>query len=200
VNIDGIILAAGTSSRFGAVKQLLRWRGNDGKLRPLIQHICEIALSSNLRNVHVVLGYELDRVKMALSSLESDPRLFIVENQNFKDGQSTSIKCGLSSLDEEADAAMFLLCDQPYVSTSLISRLIGLYEREHPLICLPASGNVRGNPVTFAKLLFPELQQITGDTGGRELIKKYPDQISKLELDSPDVFKDIDTMKDLSDL
>jgi len=51
--------------------------------------------------------------------------------------------------------------------------------------------------VIFSKQLFPELTQISGDTGGRVLINKYLDQASKLALESAEVFMDIDTADDL---
>ena len=100
-------------------------------------------------------------------------------------------------LANDTDAAMFLLCDQPKISPELINGLIDLYERALPLICAPAVGQIRGNPVIFSKRLFPELMQIEGDTGGRTLIKKHWDQASKLDLASADVFMDIDTIGDL---
>jgi len=100
-------------------------------------------------------------------------------------------------LETDAHAAMFLLCDQPKISLQLINDLIGLYERETPLICAPVANQRRGNPVIFSRKLFPDLSLINGDTGGRALITKYWDQASKLGVESDHVFMDIDTLDDL---
>ena len=125
------------------------------------------------------------------------PRFHIVENPNYDQGQSTSVRAGLAALRPDADAAMILLCDQPYVSSDLINGLIDLFEREKALISLPTCGSIRGNPVIFSKKLFDELNQITGDKGGRGLINKYWNNASKLEVASVDIFKDIDTIEDI---
>ena len=197
MNIDGIILAAGASTRFGQTKQLLTWIGNDGVARPLVTHITEIALQSSLRRVYLVIGHDRERIQTAIGPITNNQRLHIVKNEDFIHGQSTSVHAGLAALMSDADAAMFLLCDQPKISPALIDKLIAQYESDNPLICLPMAGDRRGNPVIFSKQLFPELLRIEGDTGGRPLINKYWDQASKLAQESADVFMDIDTAEDL---
>jgi molybdenum cofactor cytidylyltransferase len=197
VNVDGIILAAGTSTRFGATKQLMHWTGNDGITRPLVRHISDIALQSNLRYVYLIIGHDSEGIRTAIASITSDQRLRIVDNKNFRNGQSTSVHAGIAALSSETDAAMFILCDQPKISPALINDLIGLYEQESPLVCAPVANGRRGNPVIFSKQLFSELSQITGDKGGRSLIRKYWDRASKVELKSDDVFMDIDSINDL---
>jgi molybdenum cofactor cytidylyltransferase len=197
VNVDGIILAAGTSTRFGRTKQLLNWVGTDGVTRPLIRHVIEIALQSNLRRIYVVIGNDKENVETAVGQIVDNDRLHLIENKDFAAGQSTSVIAGLAALETDARAAMFLLCDQPKISPRLINDLIDLHEREIPLICAPVANQRRGNPVIFTRDLFPELSLINGDTGGRALISKYWDQASKLRLESDDVFMDIDTIDDL---
>jgi Uncharacterized MobA-related protein len=197
VNVDGIILAAGASTRFGRTKQLESWTGPDGVGRPLVRHTTEIALQSNLRRIYLVIGHDREKIKTAIGQITNDERLRIIDNDNFVDGQSTSVRSGLAALSPDTDAAMFLLCDQPRITAELINELIDLYERDTPLVCAPVADDRRGNPVIFSRQLFTELNQIKGDTGGRQLINKYWHQASKLELESADVFMDIDTIDDL---
>ena len=67
VNVDGIILAAGASTRFGETKQLLSWTGPDSRTRPLVEHVTRIALQSRLRNVHLVIGHDSERIRSAIA-------------------------------------------------------------------------------------------------------------------------------------
>jgi CTP:molybdopterin cytidylyltransferase MocA/ribonuclease HI len=193
--IDGILLAAGLSRRFGRPKQLVQWRG-----RPLVVHIAETALASRLRHVVVVLGHAAHDVRQALLPLAGDPRLRMVFNAEYEEGQASSIRRGLRALEPGAEAAMFLTCDQPLLTASVLDALIDAFVAHRPLICYPVHEGVRGSPVIFAAELFPELMALSGDVGGRVLIEKYRARVYEKRISSAKPLADVDTPADLSAL
>jgi molybdenum cofactor cytidylyltransferase len=85
VIIDGIILAAGLSKRFGTPKQLISWKG-----RPLVGHVADVALSAKLRQVVAVTGHVAGQVRAALASVSKSERLRIVFNPEYRDGQPSN--------------------------------------------------------------------------------------------------------------
>lgn len=195
VVIDGIILAAGESKRFGQPKQLLSWRG-----KPLIRHIVEVALGSQLRTIVVVIGYAARDVRQALHPLEENSRLRIVLNPEYEEGQASSIRWGVRALEPDAEAVMFLTCDQPLLTSSLLDALLESFTRHRPLICYPIHARQRGSPTIFSAVLLPELLQLTGDVGGRVLIEKYRARVHEHRVNSARPLRDIDTPDDLADL
>jgi len=192
MTIDGILLAAGLSRRFGRPKQLVEWRG-----KPRVRHMAETALASRLRHVVVVLGHAALEVRRALVPLLPNPRLRIVFNAEYEEGQASSIRRGLRALEPGADAAMFLTCDQPLLTPALLDALIEAFVRHRPLICYPVHEGMRGSPVIFAAELFPELQALSGDVGGRVLIEKYRARVHEQKIPSAEPLADVDTPDDL---
>jgi molybdenum cofactor cytidylyltransferase len=190
--IDGILLAAGLSRRFGRPKQVVEWRG-----KPLIVHVAETALASQLREVVVVLGYAASEVRRALAPLAQQERFRIVFNAEYEEGQASSIRRGLRALDPSADAAMFLTCDQPLLIPAVLDALIEAFVRYRPLICYPVYEGGRGSPVIFAAELFPELMKLTGDVGGRVLIERYRARVHEQRIPSAQPLRDVDTPEDL---
>jgi molybdenum cofactor cytidylyltransferase len=195
MTIDGIILAAGLSKRFGRPKQLIEWRG-----RPLILHATETALGSRLRNVIVVLGHVADQARAALQPVAENPRLKIVFNPEYEEGRASSIRRGLNALPKDAPAAMFLACDQPLITAELINAFIDTFTQHRPLICYPVSGLTRSNPTIFAAELFPELMKLIGDVGGSVLIEKYKARVREHRIASSRTVTDVDQEEDLDSL
>lgn len=185
--VGGILLAAGASTRLGEPKQLLMFQG-----RPLVRHVAEIALASQLSRLIVVVGNRADEVRAALAGLPVE----IVENPHFSQGQSTSLRAGVLALPRAVSAALILLVDQPFVDASLIDRLIGLYHESGAPIVAPRFQERRGNPVLFDAALFPELLAVVGDTGARDVIVRHRARLVTLEVPSGRAFLDIDTWDD----
>lgn len=192
MNIDGVLLAAGLSKRFGRPKQLAHFRG-----KPLVNAVAGAALGSKLRRIVVVTGYEGERVRLALSELPGAERLQMVANPEYPEGQSTSIRRGLDALASDADAAMFLSCDQPLVTPEYLDALIDAFAASRPLICYPVCGQVRSNPAIFSAQLFADLKKLAGDIGGRVLIERYRSRILEHRVQDPRVFADVDREEDL---
>jgi len=194
----GMILAAGVSKRFGTSKQLLRLRKGY-----MLEYVIRASLSSDLNKVYVILGHHHKKILKALSennkSFESNQLEFLI-NPQYQQGMSRSIHVGLTSIKTTFGSVMFLLGDQPLVDTSLINLMLKQYYRSDKNICVPAYKGKRGNPTIFSHEYFSLLENVTGDSGGKDIIMAHPDDILKIETDSPACVYDIDTLSDLEEL
>ncbi|MBI9042949.1 MAG: nucleotidyltransferase family protein [Anaerolineaceae bacterium] len=187
--IAGIVLAAGEARRFGAPKQMLHWNGV-----PFIQHICNVLLESGLSHVHVVLGAYQDEIKQVLVEMP----VTIVENLQWKKGLSTSVKTGVKSLPEGIEAVMMCLVDQPQIPVALFEQVIDRYLNTNTNIIAPWVNERRGNPVLFSREYFDALQNIKGDKGAKEILRKA--QIEKVFWEDAGILKDVDTPEDWVEL
>ncbi len=185
--VAAIILAAGESRRFGSPKQLLDWQG-----QPLLRHVVVQTLAVETSEVVVVLGAHLPRIAPAVQGLP----ITLAVNREWARGMSGSVKLGLRALRAEVDAALFLLADQPGITPQLCQRLIQAHASTHAPIIAPRSGDRPGNPVLFARELFPQLMQVRGDQGGRAVMKTRQADIHWVETDAK-LLRDIDRPDDL---
>ncbi len=179
-----IVLAAGKSRRFGSPKQLLTW----GKTT-LLEHVVDRALESSVEDTLVVLGH---RAEQTGALLRGRPVRLVI-NEDWQRGLSSSVKAGLQALPASCEACLFLLGDQPNVTTELIDTILQRYRRSLAAIVAPSYRGRRGNPVLFSHALFPELLVTEGDQGGREVILRHQDELETVEIEQENVFLDIDT-------
>jgi molybdenum cofactor cytidylyltransferase len=184
--VAGIILAAGEAKRFGQSKQLLDWRGE-----PFVRAVAKTALEAILAPVVVVVGANGEKVESAIRDLP----LEIVRNENWRAGQSSSIRAGLETMPGNMGAAIFLLADQPQMTPAVIRSLVayhatGLYPIVAPLVMMEQ----RANPVLFDRSTFPDLLTLEGDVGGRAIFSRY--QIEYLPWHDDSLLFDVDTPED----
>jgi molybdenum cofactor cytidylyltransferase len=186
--IVGIILAAGMSRRLGRPKQLLDLGG-----KPLIAHVVQRALASQLDSVIVVTGHAGDEVARALDGVD----VRIVVNEAFADGQGTSFVAGVTAADD-ADAIVVLLGDQPLISVESINNVV-LHRRSSertppiPPIVMTSYGKISSHPTLIGRELFGELLLVTGDQGAREVIRAHRDEVVTIPGDQDAPPADIDT-------
>jgi molybdenum cofactor cytidylyltransferase len=183
-----VILAAGGASRFGSPKQLAQWRGET-----LIERVAKVALASRAGPVIVVLGAELERSRAALDGLP----VRIVTNVNWAAGQSTSMQAGLAALASNVDSVIFLLVDLPAVTPALVNALIDRHRQTLAPIVWPEFEGRRGNPVLFDRVLFEELRQVTGDSGGRAVLMANQEEAERVAVTDESILWDIDRPDDL---
>lgn len=182
--VNGIVLAAGMSRRLGRPKQLLDVGG-----KPLIRHVVERCLRSNLDSVWVVLGHEADVVRDALAELD----VRFVVNPAYATGQASSLVAGLDAASDGADAVVVALGDQPFIEPRVIDGLIAVRRSQGAAIAMAGYGDDRGHPVLFGGELFTELHDIIGDQGGREVIRRHLSQVVPVPANSSVVPLDVDT-------
>lgn len=190
-----IILAAGTSSRMGAERNKLLLPLHN---RPVLAHVIEAVLGSQARPIILVLGHQAAEVRAHIQPCLKENDITVIENADYRQGQSTSLKAGLNALlsydyTKDLTAVIFLLGDQPMINSTMIDELIALRERAGKRIALPLYQGQRGNPVVFSLDLAPELLAITGDEGGRSVLKRHKDEVATLEMSEEAANFDVDT-------
>lgn len=189
--IAAVILAAGRSTRYGARNKLVE--EIDGA--PMVAHVVRAALASRADGVLVVTGHEAEHVRKALAGL---PVTF-VHNDAYRDGLSSSLKCGIAAVLSRADGAIVCLGDMPGITMHDIDRLIAAFApKEGRSIVVPIHGGKRGNPVLFAREHFAEILEVEGDTGARHVIGANADAVAEVDLGTAAIFVDIDTPEAMS--
>jgi molybdenum cofactor cytidylyltransferase len=189
--VAAVVLAAGGSKRMGQAKQLLPIDG-----QPMVRRVVQAVCDAGLAQVVVVVGAEGERVAGALAGLE----LEIVHNRTWQQGMSTSVRAGLEALRPEIEAALLVLADQPGLTPALLQALVAGYRASQARIVAPFYRGRRGNPVLFARALFPELGQVEGDRGGRALLVRYQQEVAHVDLDDAAILLDVDTRQDYEGL
>jgi molybdenum cofactor cytidylyltransferase len=190
VTIAGIVLAAGTSSRFGDENKLLADINGTTVLSQSVQAL----IDSKVDIIYVVTGNEHHRVKDAIGHLDVQ----ISTNEEYEQGQATSIRTGIRAVRQHAsvDAVLISLGDMPFVTSSTINRLIATYQLGVAGITVAGYQGHRGNPVLFDTSYLESLASICGDTGARHFILESNDAVL-VETEDPGVVRDIDTHGDL---
>ena len=189
--VAAIVLAAGRSTRMGAVNKMLAEIGG----KPLVRIAAEQAIASHAQPVIVVTGHEREKVEAALKSLS----VRLVHNKDFAEGLGTSLKTGIGAVPEEADAAIVCLGDMPQVDVALINRLIAAFDPERgALVVVPNIEGRRGNPVVWSRRFFHDLMSIQGDVGARHLIGNYAEAVVEVPVAGDAALTDVDTPESLS--
>jgi molybdenum cofactor cytidylyltransferase len=191
-SIGLVILAAGASTRMGTPKQLLFYQGCS-----FIRHITDVAIASVCQPIAVVLGANANRIKPEVSSLPVQ----IVENQQWQEGMSASIRVGLEALlavNPNLEAVAIALCDQPFVSSQTLNQLVEVYHFTGQPIIASEYAETLGVPALFSRTLFSELMTLKSTEGAKTLIKKHNHQVFSISF--PEGAIDIDTPNDYEQL
>ncbi|ADJ16557.1 nucleotidyltransferase family protein [Halalkalicoccus jeotgali] len=186
-DVVGVVLAGGTSSRFGEANKLLA--DVDGE--SLVRHATRTLLRADLSAVVVVVGYEAESVRAVLSDLD----VRVVTNPDYEDGLSTTVTTGLRAVGS-ADAVVFLPGDMPSVDPTTVEHLIDAYRAGVGTAIAAAYDGHRGNPVLFDRTHFDALRAVEGDVGGRPVFVASDDS-ALIDVPDPGVLMDIDTLEDL---
>lgn len=176
-----IILAAGESNRLGRPKQLLTFRGES-----LLRRSTRVAVEAQCGPVIVVLGFAAQKMAPELEGLP----VYLVTNQSWKDGMASSLRVGLRAVPEEADAALLVLCDQPYIDVDILRKLNSRFE-QGATIAACRYRDVTGVPALFSRKFFDELDRLQGDQGARSVLNRHQAEVEVVDCAAAAV--DIDT-------
>jgi molybdenum cofactor cytidylyltransferase len=185
--ITGILLAAGSGSRFGADKLLHPLA--DGT--PIGVASLRI-LKSAMPNVIAVVRSGDGRLRALLE----DEQVGVYGCNEAHLGMARSFVCGIEA-SRDADGWIIALGDMPFVQPRTIKSVAASVAQSGRIV-IPAYLGKRGHPVGFGRRYLSELQKLTGDEGARSVIGRHPDDVEVLESDDAGVLRDIDTQADLN--
>jgi molybdenum cofactor cytidylyltransferase len=188
----GMLLAAGQSRRMGGQNKLLA----DIAGKPMVRHVAETMCDAGIDDLTVVIGHQADQVAAALDQLPVN----LVFNPQFAAGQGHSVAAGITGLDDSVTDVVIALGDMPLVSVETLRQLIAAHQActDHQRrITLPSCAGKRGNPVIWGSAFFPELKQLRGDAGGRQVLQDHLAAHNPVESTTSTIFQDIDTPAEL---
>lgn len=188
-NWIAIVLAAGSSTRMGRSKQLLKINSET-----LIRKTVKTALEAGAKETVVVLGANIEQIKSELSDLS----VHTVTNPEFEKGMGSSLKCGVKYVmkkNPDVEAVMILVCDQPLLNSVHLKKIIEEYLiTKSPIVASFYSGS-NGVPALFNKSMFGKLLAIEDQHGAKKTIGQNPTLVKSI--DFPDGVVDLDTPEDL---
>lgn len=216
-SIPGVLLAAGSSERFGSEKLLTQLPSGER----LLERALRVHLLSSISPLILVVSPSLGRLigegavfsasKLSIRKRTNGRYKFssqwgggrLVINEDFQKGMSSSIHKGLSCLkvEERENGVLISLSDLPLLTTETIDFFVEKFFEEKIGILVPVFNDTTGHPVIFDMALFKEdIAGIEGDAGLRVLIRNHPERVTRLPWHDDSVTWDIDTPRDLERL
>ena len=184
--LHAIVLAAGASVRFGSAKQLVRIGG-----RPLLHTVVTRASEVAGGAVTVVLGARAAE----LAPLLRHSPVSVVVNRDWHEGLASSIRAGVTRLPGTCTGVMLVLADQAAVTAEDLKRLAAAWLRQPEHIAAALYRATTGVPAIFPRSCFSDLAELRGDVGARAVLRRNPDRIVRVPMESAAF--DLDTPEDL---
>jgi molybdenum cofactor cytidylyltransferase len=181
-----VVLAAGASTRFGGIKQLVRIDGRP-LLHTTVSRAVEIAGAATI----VVLGAHAAELAPLLTHTPAT----VVINRDWREGIGSSIRAGIARLPAACSGVLLALADQVAVTAQDLQRLVSAWRRQPEYVAASLYAGAVGVPAIFPRSRFSELAELRGDIGARALLHRNPDRVVRVPMESAAL--DIDTPEDL---
>lgn len=180
-----IITAAGMSTRQKENKLLIRSCNET-----IIEKTINTFLNNDL-DIFVIVGYQMELILPILTDRFRN-NIQIVENKNYKSGIASSLKAGIAAAGESYDYFGFCNGDKPFIEVKTVKILLKYLIENKPLILAPIYQEQSGHPTFFSNEFIKYFGLISGDTGGREVIKKHPEAVTYLPINDEGIIMDMD--------
>ncbi len=182
---SAIILAAGLSRRMGKDKLTLKLGD-----KMLIEWVLDAVVNSNIDDIVLVLG---EPSELLSNAIKKHP-VRVCYNADFKTGQGSSIRVGMSYVNKNSERCFFIMGDQPFITKDVLNAMIKTHQ--NGTILRPFNTKRRGAPVLFDRCFYDALKQIAGDDGGKVVIAQNKSLVYDYKIDSDNFFFDIDSKED----
>lgn len=191
-NTGIIILAAGESSRFGKIKQLLSFNR-----KTLLQHVIDEANNARANPIVVITGANAEIISASIDTA----KVRLLYNENWKDGMGSGIAAGIRyalSLNGAIKKIIVAVCDQPFVSAALFDQLDLTQTVSGKGIVASAYADTLGTPALFTSKYFDQLMKLKGDEGAKKILKSNKEDVDGVGFSKGEI--DIDTQIDYENL
>lgn len=183
--ICAVFLASGRATRFGGANKLLYKVGGV----PMAERVFR-AVPPDIPGF-VVTAW--DGVKALARHHEN---ITVIDGRGCEDDVSETIRRGIQALPPETEGALFLVCDQPWLTAESVRRLIGSFREDPVRISILAGGGRSGNPCLFPRSYFPELASLPAGSGGKAVIRSHPGAARYVEAADAHELDDLDELPD----
>lgn len=188
--VNGLILAAGMSSRMGSFKPLMPLRG-----KTLIENSIDSMLLSGVSRVVVVLGYRGEEVETILRSRYLGDTIVLAYNRAYASTDMlTSVKAGISAM-PDCDAFFLLPGDMPVIGKETYLALFRAMLDKPPSITFPTLDGYRKHPPLIDCAFMEDILNFTGDGGLRAFWKLHADKVVTVPVDDIGCWTDLDTFQ-----
>ena len=187
--ISAIVLAAGQSKRMGGDNKLIKKYNK----KYLINHIIGTLIKSKISKIIVVLGFQ--KIKVRKITVKNKKIIFIF-NKNYKSGMAGSIKTGLKRILKKNIGFLIVQADMPLISKKIINSLCYAIKNNNKEIVVPIYRRNMGNPIGFKRSMTRILNETSGDSGAKKMIKRNKKNLSLIKVNSKSIFKDFNTQRD----
>jgi CTP:molybdopterin cytidylyltransferase MocA len=186
--LAAVIPAAGSSSRMGHFKPLLRVHG-----QTLIHRAISVFRQNRIDDIIVVTGHRADDLKAALARDDE----CLAHNEAYDRGMFSSVVVGIRQLPTHCEAFFVLPVDIAFVQSATIGRLIDAF-RNHPgRIYHPCVANRRGHPPLIPARFAEAIAGHDGKGGLRQALKRWADLAVDVSVTDRHILLDLDTPEDL---
>lgn len=188
LHVAAIVLAAGSSTRMGASKQLLPFGS-----KPVIRHCVDTLTDAGIGDIVVVCGAKHEACREALQGSGAAVALNTAPDSQMAD----SVRVGLAALDKPCTGVLVSLADHPLISSETVQSIVSLHSRAPGRIIIPAFEGRRGHPVLFPFAILqeirelPTLRDIVRRDAGRVLEAAVPDEGVVLDMDTEQDYRAI---------
>lgn len=169
--LAAVILSGGASRRMGSPKALASYQGV-----PFLEHLLAVTRHPAITLRRVVLGPDADAIaKQVLLAPEE-----VVRNDNWEQGQLSSIHAALRSLPGGTEGLLLCPVDHPLVSGALIGHLIETFVETKAPVVVPTFEGRRGHPVIFSAAVYDELLRAPMETGARAVVWAHKNEVQEV--------------------
>jgi molybdenum cofactor cytidylyltransferase len=183
------VLAAGSSSRLGSNKLLVRLDGET-----VVRRVARQAIDAGLSPVIVVTGFQSDRIGAELAGLPVE----LVTNREHAIGMHTSVRVGIEHVPADCDGLVIILADMPLVTSGMLSSLVARFRGGPDQLVISRYGKVQAPPTLYCRALFPALSA-AGEGCGRQVIRDHQHEAAELQW-APELLVDLDRAEDVARL
>jgi molybdenum cofactor cytidylyltransferase len=188
VSLWGVVLAAGTSTRFGENKLLHPL--SDGSpmgvaaaraMARAVPHVVAVVRESSgpLTGAFVAGG------------------IYVVPCANADRGMGASLACGIAATPPDCQGYLVMLGDLPYLQPNTCAAVAAALSQGASLV-VPVYRGQRGHPVGFSAAFRQRLLALNADVGGRDILRDFASDVRELPVDDPGIVRDVDTPTDIA--
>jgi molybdenum cofactor cytidylyltransferase len=166
--LAAVILSGGASRRMGSPKALVPYQG-----RPFLEHLLTVTTHPAIGVRRVVLGPDAEEITGSVALAPDE----IVINQNWEEGQLSSIHAALKTLPSGTEGMLLWPVDHPLVSAVLVASLLDAFLTTRAPVVVPLFEGRRGHPVIFSAKVYDELLHAPMDKGARAVVWAHKSEV-----------------------